>query len=548
MNLDESVALNSDDLVDTGEQHHRAGRLREAEAHYRKALDIDPGHPGALYFLAGITYEDGRLPVAEQFTKELLQNNQSDAEAWHLLGLIARKNGNPALAQDYFIRALSIQPAFPQAHYDLGDAQGRQSDLNAALASFQRALSLNPAFAEAHCAVGNVLSAQGNLNGALTSYRQAIAVKPNLPQAYEGIARILQAEEKWEEAIALGRQGTAVAPENALLHIGLGTAYFYTNQYTDAAYHYELATTLDPLSFAAHVNLGNASFKLGNVAAAIAAFRQALALNPQDTGTLEKLAGALYASERIDEAAAIYRRWVALEPENAVPRHYLAACTGEAIPERAEDAYVEHTFDDFAKNFDTQLEQLNYRGPELIAAALRQHGGDPRKQFAILDGGCGTGLCGPLIAEYSAHLTGVDLSAGMLNKAATRGVYNDLIKAELTAFLQSRTHAFDVALTADTFIYFGALTDVFAATHAALRANGLFLFTVESAATAETGGLGYRLNPHGRYSHSEDYLRNELESAEFDIITIEDAIIRHENGRAVEGLVVSCRARICAAH
>jgi predicted TPR repeat methyltransferase len=36
------------------------------------------------------------------------------------------------------------------------------------------------------------------------------------------------------------------------------------------------------------------------------------------------------------------------EPDNPVPRHLYAACSGEGVPERASDRYVEAEFDTFA--------------------------------------------------------------------------------------------------------------------------------------------------------------------------------------------------------
>ena len=41
----------------------------------------------------------------------------------------------------------------------------------------------------------------------------------------------------------------------------------------------------------------------------------------------------------------------------------------------------------------------------------------PAKALDILDAGCGTGLCGPLLAPYARRLVGVDLSDGMLKHA-----------------------------------------------------------------------------------------------------------------------------------
>src|SRR5262245_51532832 len=161
----------------------------------------------------------------------------------------------------------------------------------------------------------------------------------------------------------------------------------------------------------------------------------------------------------------------------------LSACSGQDVPARASDAYVETTFDSFAGSFDEKLERLDYRAPQLIAQALEKACGAAGKRLIALDAGCGTGLCGPLIASYVSRLTGVDLSTGMLAKAQGRAVYDQLVKAELTAFLADQADAFDLIVSADTLVYFGPLEPVLTAALGALRSGGLLIFTVE-----ETGG------------------------------------------------------------
>jgi len=48
------------ELLAAGLQRHQAGRLAEAEAHYRRILDIVPGHADALHLLGGLAYQTGR--------------------------------------------------------------------------------------------------------------------------------------------------------------------------------------------------------------------------------------------------------------------------------------------------------------------------------------------------------------------------------------------------------------------------------------------------------------------------------------------------------
>ena len=106
----------------------------------------------------------------------------------------------------------------------------------------------------------------------------------------------------------------------------------------------------------------------------------------------------------------------------------LAACSGRDVPPRASDAFIETTFDSFAASFDSKLARLSYRAPALVAEMLKRSGIAPTKSLDVLDAGCGTGLCGALIAPYARRLIGVDLSGRMLAQARQRNVYDELLR------------------------------------------------------------------------------------------------------------------------
>lgn len=536
---------NADDLVDIGEAHHKAGQLQEAEACYREALIIDPGHPGALYYLSNIAYEDGRLSFAAQLVEELLRGEPNDAEAWHLLGQIACRQMNHPRAIECLKKAVMIEPNYSVAYYSLATVLNEQKEFDAAVVNYQKAIALAPTFVEALRDLGNLFYAQRKFDEAVKTYRQAISAKPDFKLAYEGVGSILLVQEKWDEAIAIYHKALAENAGSALVHVGLGLAQSRKNQNDEAIVNYERAISLDPSCLLAYVHLGNLLQQQGKYQEAVVSYEQALQLNPQDKNLLSKLAYILLNRLReFDKAAKVYRQWQALEPDNPVVRHHLAGCTGESIPVRAANAYVEHTFDACADTFDNILGQLRYRGPQYLAEMLQRECGEARKQFAILDAGCGTGLCGPLVAEYAHRLVGVDLSSGMLEKAKSRNVYDELVKAELTAYLQSQVGTFDIVLSADTLIYFGELESLLAATRKATRNDGYFFFTVESFENAsnDDSERGYQLHPHGRYSHSEEYLKRTLEDAGFSLISLETVTIRYEALSPVPGLVGACRA------
>src|SRR5207247_1264065 len=135
----------------------------------------------------------------------------------------------------------------------------------------------------------------------------------------------------------------------------------------------------------------------------------------------------------IEQAVEIFQEWLEEDPDDPVARHMLAACSGRDVPLRASDAFIEKTFDSFASSFDSKLAKLSYRAPTLVTEMLKRSHAASSKGLDVLDAGCGTGLCGALLAPYVRRLVGVDLSEGMLAEARQRGVYDDVVKGELPA-------------------------------------------------------------------------------------------------------------------
>ncbi len=300
---------------------------------------------------------------------------------------------------------------------------------------------------------------------------------------------------------------------------------------------YREAVRLNPQHADAYHNLGVLLAATKRTKEAVICFHKVATLSPRHPETRRLLALAHCALGEPEKAVAIMQEWLKEEPGHPVALHALAACSGQDVPDRASDGYVESVFDGFASSFDSKLTSLSYRAPQIVAAMVVDAGLTAEKGLDVLDAGCGTGLCGAFLSPYARRLVGVDLSGRMLEQAAEKRVYDELVKGELTAFLGAHPGAFDLIVSADTLVYFGVLAGVADAAIRALRPGGRFIFTAE--ALDEGGDLaGYRLQPHGRYCHAEAYVARALEAAGFDV-TIVHAELRMEAGAPVAGLAVT---------
>jgi predicted TPR repeat methyltransferase len=360
-----------------------------------------------------------------------------------------------------------------------------------------------PDYADAHNNLGNALQEQGRLEEAAGAYARALVLNPELADAHNNLGNTHAKEQRFEEALAC----------------------------------YQKAVALRPDMVDARVNLAKAYEALKRMPEALTEYRQAVMLRPYRFDTYRRLGALLYGWNRIDEAAEVYQRWLSLDPESPVARHMLSACTGENVPTRASDDTVRTIFKNFAESFDEVLARIHYRAPALVAQAAAEVMGPPEARFDILDAGCGTGLCGEHFKPFARRLVGVDLSVEMLGKAAARKLYDDLILGELTAFVGAVPAAWDVIISADTLVYFGDLAPVMAAARRALRPSGHLVFTLEHASD-EQAPSGFRINPHGRYSHTEAYVRAVLAAAKLEARQVAPVHLRVELSQPVEGLLV----------
>ena len=369
---------------------------------------------------------------------------------------------------------------------------------------------------------------------------RALDLGPPQADRLNDLGNVLSQLERLDDAEAAFSAAEVLSPEDANLCNNLGSVLARLDRLREAEAAFCRALAIDTGFVPALNNLGDLCTRQGRTDEAAQYHCQAFVSGPLDDKPKRMLGIAYYTLNRISEAAEVYRDWCAAEPHNPVARHLLAACSGQDVPARAEDAFVEAIFDEYAENFDTKLVQsLAYRGPEYIAVALAKHlpahGG-----LRVLDGGCGTGLCGPVLAPYAAHLTGVDLSANMLVRAETRGGYDKLVKAELGDYLASQDKTFDLIVIADVLIYFGALDGVLGAAAGALTGSGLLVFTVETQA-ADPRSPPYVIKPSGRYRHAPQYIERCLVQHGLRLLSSDAVVIREESTLPVAGLVVSAQ-------
>lgn len=372
----------------------------------------------------------------------------------------------------------------------------------------------------------------GRLEPARACFEASLAQAPGRPSVLANLGVTLFRLQRWPAAIPVLRQAVAADPAQRDAWFALGLSLQAQAQWREAAEALARGLALDPGRTDLWMALGACETNAGRPDAALRACDQVLTADPDAAPAWSARGGVLRDLGRLDEAAACFERALALGGDPELHGYYLAAVRGAASPAAPPRAYVETLFDQYSADFEAHLVgQLQYCGHEALVQPLLATGARWR---SVLDLGCGTGLCGTLLAGHADAIDGVDLSAAMLAQARALGVYRELHHADLAAFLDGASRRADLVLAADVFIYVGALDAVFRGVRRLLEPGGRFAFTVEEAPGADD----FHLRASLRYAHSEGYVRRLAAAHGFAVRELRRGPLRKNRQAPLDALYV----------
>ncbi len=211
------------ETLQQGLDHHRAGRLVQAEQMYRRVLRAHPRHAGAAHLLGLIAYEMGKPDIAAQLIEQAAKFDSFQAQYPADLGEMYRASGKLPEAIAAYRRALEINPAMADAHCNLGALMQQQGDLEAAQNCYREALRLNGADAEAHCRLGSVMQLRGQWNEACAEYEESARLAPERAETYFHWGVCLAEQGNPLSAIACFQQALRLNPQfaEAAYHRGM---------------------------------------------------------------------------------------------------------------------------------------------------------------------------------------------------------------------------------------------------------------------------------------------------------------------------------------
>ncbi|QOV89854.1 tetratricopeptide repeat protein [Humisphaera borealis] len=528
----------SQDHLQIGLEHHRAGRVRQAEEAYRAVLAAAPDDPEALHWLGVLLTQAGQPAEAIPLLQRAVAGREGDAAYHHNLGQALLMTGRIDDAIAALTESAALEPSRGETFLALARAYAvRRSagDATAAVAALKRAGEQGIDTPDLHHDLGIALLASGQPDEALLELGRAIAKRPD----YQSAA--------FQTAMAHRAKGDRRAARN-----WLNKALELNRDYAQAWHA-----------------LGVIDAEVGNFELAIGHLKRAIRCSPRSQAIYNTLEGILRKVGKPGEADLIRTTADALQlmsalelgiveddetdPADSAPmaapspaiaelddrlrmdagreriQEALAGISGLVSPARATPAAITHLFDNYAERFDHHLrDKLSYAGPEQLQAAIAKTRRDDRL-LDIADLGCGTGLCGGFLRPMARQLVGVDLSTRMLEKAGERGHYDRLEPADLMDFLRRSPDSYDLLLAADVLIYLGDLTPLFEMAWKSLRPGGIL------AASFEAGEVErYVRHPRTRrFVHSREYLERLGQIFGYSQRLMDQTTLRYEHNNPV---------------
>ncbi|MEZ5291651.1 MAG: tetratricopeptide repeat protein [Vicinamibacterales bacterium] len=253
-------------------------------------LPVDQSRAIAETNLGSAFYDDGRLEDAIARYRRAIEIAPGYAPAYNNLGVALRASGRTDEALAVYREGLTRNDDYPDLHYNLANALLAVNRSAEAAEHLRKAAAGRPDSAGAHNNLGLALAEQGKMAEAAAEFAGAVALDPKSPEAHRNLGKALAAVGRIDEAFAHLTEATTVAPADADAFYDLGAFLLEHDRNAEAARALTAAVQARPGYAEAHNNLGIALGSLGQFDRAIAQFEEALRLQPDFADAANNLA------------------------------------------------------------------------------------------------------------------------------------------------------------------------------------------------------------------------------------------------------------------
>lgn len=260
---------------------HAAGRLGEAEALARQALEGEPENLQAHLLLGVIAGKTNRDDEAKRRFRRVLDLDAGSFEAQFWLSILARRKGDLEQALQFALAALKARPGDAFSLNNLGLCYLDLVRLEEAVSAFEQAGAARPDYAQIFHNLGTALYMLGRDLDAAKAFDRALATNPRSPESFLSLGQVMISQSNPAAAAECARRALSMAPNHAAGHLLLASALVEDSRAEEAEQHLKRAVELDPKEAKAHALLGLRFQSLGRFEEANEQMRRSIAEQPR---------------------------------------------------------------------------------------------------------------------------------------------------------------------------------------------------------------------------------------------------------------------------
>ncbi len=425
----------------------KQSRFSEALEAAQRSVELDASCPVAHGYVAGALHNLKQLAEAEAAYRKAIDLAPFNAPLHMNFGTVQRDRQQLWPAEQSFRKAIELQPDFALAYLNLGNLLADSLDFAAASAALQKARELDPTDANAHLRFGDMALKRRQFDQAERAYRDALEASPGKPEALYGLGEAHRLQRRSADAERAYRKAIELRPDYAEPHIGLGIVFYDRGDIDEAEKLYRRAIELNPREAAPYHNLGTLYQEArGDMDGAEKWFRQALERSPDDGESLGGLGLIAGARGNLVEAERLLRRALEREPNSSGINNNL----GEMLRQRGRPDEAEPFY---KKALELDPDNTAPYGNLGILYAMRKQFAEAERTFrALLERSSGTRRLPALVnlANVCGEQGKLDEAEGYFRQALQLAPNHPQVSNSLASFLADHLLKLDEALALAT--------------------------------------------------------------------------------------------------
>ncbi len=199
--------------LQAGLDHHRAGRLAEAQDCYHQVSQNDPACADAWNLLGVIEQQRGQSAAAVELISRASELDPSRWEFLSNLGCAYQDLGDYQAAARAHAAARDLAPERPQLWSNWASALYQQGQVDEAAKAWHRAIQLEPGHAEAYYNLGNLYRESNRASEAAQCYRRCLKTNPQHRLAFENLTALWLAQGKLDQVLEACARASQGQPE-----------------------------------------------------------------------------------------------------------------------------------------------------------------------------------------------------------------------------------------------------------------------------------------------------------------------------------------------